>query len=202
MKTGLSPTDIATKEKHISNRGNHWESWLADLGTLLLLLFNIVIFRFRRLPKLQRSWVDIKPSILCSKRSRNKLIVLEITENNLLALEALLPNSAAELLGEWSGTCAPPRTERAVGTPTNQHPPALRLPQALLFPSPGTLLPCTQLRFLPDTSKSPMADNFNHPHAPPVLTASELSMKESDSSYPYPISTKSCIRSFLRLLPP
>lgn len=62
------------------------ESWLADLGRFLLFLFNIFIFRIRCLPKLKRSCVDVKPSILCSKRSRNELIVLEIRENNLLAL--------------------------------------------------------------------------------------------------------------------
>lgn len=62
------------------------ESWLADLGRFLLFLFNIFIFRIRRLTKLQRSCVDVKPSIFCSKRCWNKLVVLEIKENNLLAL--------------------------------------------------------------------------------------------------------------------
>lgn len=80
----------------------------------------------------------------------------------------LLLYSVDELLGEWRGICAPSRTDRAMDMPSNQHSPATWLPQDLSFPSPGTLLACTQFGFSPGASSDPpQAAAFNHPHTCP-----------------------------------
>lgn len=49
----------------------------SNLWRFFLLFFNEVILRFWCLSKLQRSRVNVKSSILCSQRSRNKLIILK-----------------------------------------------------------------------------------------------------------------------------
>lgn len=49
----------------------------SNLWRFFLLFFNEVIFRFWCLSKLQGSRVNVKSSIFCSQRSRNKLIILK-----------------------------------------------------------------------------------------------------------------------------